>query len=351
MTRRPAQLPSHVEQDVAERLARALHGGPADLVDVTALAAGTRRGIVRASVRRRATVLSAAVAAVAVPVGVMLLGPGGATRVVGPAASASSPVTASATGSPTASAAPSPSESPGGSPSQSQSGSPAGSPTTSPADPAPSEPGTGSDSDPVPPDPQASVVPIGSLSDDPVPNHVAYLVPDAVTLVADSDFPRPMLQLLDLGDYRWTPTVSGQGCGGSHSPMPVAARQWGFAEENSNRLDQLSVNVVVSGWRPGTTAARFADIRQNDGVCRFSGRTTTVSTAGLPGDEAWAATLVENGYPSGRAAIRVGDVIVSVEVDHPDGKAAAVSLAKTLAGLLAERAVSSGLAATAAAGG
>ncbi len=62
----------------------------------------------------------------------------------------------------------------------------------------------------------------------------------------------------------------------------------------------------------------------------------------MGGDDAWAAN--DDPRPStGRAAIRVGDVIVGVRVDHPEGADAAVSLAKRLAGVAAERVRSAGL--------
>jgi hypothetical protein len=349
MIRRIDRLPPDVEHDVAERLARAFHAGAGDTVDVTALAAGTRRGIVRAAARRRAAVVAAAVAAVAVPVGVVLLGPSGTTGSVGPAAT-SSPV---ATSSPAPSPTDTPTQTPTVTPSDvttSPTEPATESPVASPSDPAPSD-GTGAATDPYTPDPEATVVPLASLADDTDPRHVAYLVPDGVALRPKADFPLPVIPMYDGGDYRFQPTVPGQACGSRTSPNPVAAQQWSWSEENSNRFDQLGVSLVVSGWEPGTTAARFADIRQGDGVCHWSDAPSTVSTAGMPGDEAWAASFVHNGYASGRAAIRVGDVIVGVEVYHPDGRAASVSLAKELAGVVAERVTTSGLAATAAAGG
>ena len=220
----------------------------------------------------------------------------------------------------------------------------------SPSDPSPSD-DTGAGADPYAADPETTVVPLASLADDPDPRHVAYLVPDGVALRPKTDFPVPVVAMYDGGDYRFQPTVPGQACGSRTSPRPVAAQQWSWSEENSNRLDQLSVSLVVSGWAPGTTTARFADIRQGDGICHWLDDPSPVATAGMPGDQAWAASFVSNGYASGRAAIRVGDVIVGVEVFDPAGRAASVALAKELAGVVAQRVSASGLAATAAAGG
>lgn len=69
------------------------------------------------------------------------------------------------------------------------------------------------------------------------------------------------------------------------------------------------------------------------------------------GDDYAAATGAGAPPPSGWAAVRVGDVIVSVSVDDDAGRGACVAAARTLASLVAARVTSSGLAATAAAGG
>ncbi len=347
MTRRT--LSPQEEADVVARLERALHARPDEAVDVADLLRRTRGGIRRSAVRRRTTVLVAAAAAVAVPLAVALtvgtagLRAGGA----GPAGQGAGPVT-SAAADPSASATTSPSDVP----------------TTQPPTAAASEPASGSPyptlvtktgptdgSDTVPqPDPTASVRPFAEVVASDDPNLIAYPIPDAVTFHAD-DFPQPMKLYPDNGDYRFTPTVMGQGCGSNpdRERTPVSAHQRAWSEEYSNRLSQTSVDLVVTAWAPGTAPARFAEIGANTGVCRWSGsRPTKVSTAGMPGDEQWAASFVQAGYSGGRAAVRVGDVIVSVEVWKDHDTAGAVELARRLAGLAADRAVSSGLVATAA---
>jgi uncharacterized lipoprotein len=94
--------------------------------------------------------------------------------------------------------------------------------------------------------------------------------------------------------------------------------------------------VVVTGWAQGTGHARFVDLVADTGACRFLDRQTETSTAGMPGDEAWAAT--SSGLaPAGRAAVRLRDLVVSVEVSDPKGTAAAVAQAERLVGLLAAK--------------
>jgi hypothetical protein len=173
-------------------------------------------------------------------------------------------------------------------------------------------------------------------SDDP--NVTAYPIPDAVAFTA-ADLPAGQKRGVDTGQYRHQPTVLQQACQEDRpGARPIAGRQWGWYDER--RLSETtSIDHVVTGWAPGTGRARFADLVQDRGLCRWLDRVTPVAHSGLPGDEAWAATTVSNRLTFGIAAVRVGDVIVGVTVMHPDGVRPAVALAKQLITVAAERVV------------
>ncbi|WP_088288470.1 hypothetical protein [Kineosporia sp. A_224] len=296
MSRRNPSLPPEVEAEVAARLERALAGGLDDgLVDVARLATGTRAGIRRAAVRRRVAVAAAT-------------------------AATSAPASA---------------------PNRSRSG-------TRTPDPSTSVPAADAAVPPPEQGPPATVVPLTRVLGSDSGLDVAYRVPRTVNYTA-RDFPRPLLQLLEVGDYRFVSVVSGQGCG-TYTPAraPVAANSWSWAEEDSNRSDQLTVTLTVTGWVPGTASGHFAEVVDNTGVCRWMEPPAPVSARRLVGDERWLATFGDASSGVVRAAVRVGDVIVSVEVHDPAGTASAVSLAAELTNLAAGRVQSSGLVRTAA---
>lgn len=275
--------------EVEALLERALHDRLADgSVDLPRLTAGTRRGIRRARTRRYVTVAactaSVGVAVAAAPTGLAhLQRPAPNVVVTTPAASA------------TAAPVPTPS------------------PTLGPDD----------------------------------PDWVAYPIPDAVGFTR-ADLRRPMIDSYMSGQYRLQPTVDGQSCQDPAitGPEPIAGRQWGWADEESNR-PQRTVIMIVTGWERGTGAARFTDLVEDTGACRWLLLQHPASTAGLDGDDVWAASD-EGGRHGlhGRAAVRLGDVIVAVEVTDPDlSETAAAKEARRLVMIAAERLRTSGLSA------
>lgn len=353
MSRRNPSLPSEVEAEVAARLERALAGGLDDgLVDVARLASRTRAGIRRAAVRRRVAVAAAAVAAVAVPVGVLALTPGG-TRAVGvPAGEGVPSLTAPPTPGP---ATTGPSATPATSPVTPATSAPASAPDrTRSASRSPDASASGAAADAGAADvlpeqgPPAMVVPLARVLGSDSGLDIAYRVPRTVNYTP-GDFPQPLRQILEVGDYRFVSVVSGQGCG-TYTPAraPVAANSWSWAEEDSNRSDQLTVTLTVTGWAPGTASGHFAEVVDDTGVCRWMEPPAPVSARRLVGDERWLATFGDASSGVVRSAVRVGDVIVGVEVHDPAGTDSALTLATGLTNVAGGRARSSGLVRTAA---
>ncbi|HEX5533038.1 MAG TPA: hypothetical protein VFX33_04785 [Actinomycetales bacterium] len=302
--------------DIESRLASALRTGlDDDPVPVTSLLQGARRKATR--IRRRRQVGVAGVAAIAVaaaPFGVQTFLEGsprdGATHI------ASSPGPSTDVSTPT-DAPPSPSAS--------------DEPSAAPSESVPSsEP-------PQQTEPPQTDAPTSSKE----PSR-----PRFISLAAPKSFPddlgfrssdlRPPLQLtLDLGNYRKVSTVSGQEC--VAEPGPSAGRVWQWAEENSNRLDQVSVALTLTGWANGRGTQAIADVADDTGVCRWSPGTKETKSGDLPGDGKWAATRTMNGLHQGFAVVELGDVLVAVSVSHPDGEQAAVDEAKRLVVMAAER--------------
>ncbi|MCI2237003.1 hypothetical protein MO973_41145 [Paenibacillus sp. TRM 82003] len=287
-------------------------------VDESALTTGTRTRIRRLHRRRRVTWAVATLAALAaVPLTVQAL-PDGAVR-TRPAASATAtePEPTAATADPTAST---------------PTATPRGTPATAPGVPMTPLPAA-----PLPATPLPTTAPAD-------PDAVAYDVPDLPGLVAA--LPAGQVLLLDLGQYAKNPTVSGQACGGSEiEPPQIAGRQWGYAEEDSNRLDQTSVDVVVTGWAPGTGPGAFGHLVANDSrTCGFSDDLTR-RTVDVPGaDETWAARWQTDGTPVTAGAARAGDLVVGVTVSNP-GPEGDADVARVLTAAVADLR-GSGLAAT-----
>lgn len=282
------------EEDVAERLERALHAGLDDVpVDVGRLAARTRTGVRRAAVRRTVATAAAAVAVVAVPVAVAA---GPFTGALGTPASE------------TGSASPTPSAS-------------------APQDPSPSP--SASDSGPAPSPSAATSEPDVVVSPEPTREEMFF-----------------------SGDYGGIPQVQGQTCNRPQVfPRPVAgsARSWADAKD----YEALSVDVNVTGWAPGSGADRFAEVvADSSEVCAFDRAFDPAPTTGMSaGDERFAARMPGNRMTNGWASVRVGDLLVSVSVYDQDGAKPAVRLARELADLVASRVSASGLDAVARAGG
>lgn len=279
-------------------------------VDVTALLGRTRRRARQARVRRRVTLAAACTASVGTAA---VIAPGAVARlqaVNGTASVASapeptpggrrSPVTLTTTPSPTSSASPSP--------------TPVPTPVPTP----------GPTADPE----QRRVYAEG----------VAYPIPDTVAF-RQSDFPRPLTVFgFDSGQYRLQPTVPGQSCQDPslHGVDPVAGRQWSWSEKSSSAWP-LTVDLVVTGWAAGTGPARFQDVLHDRGKCRWLVPQRAAFLDTPTGDDSWAGSQVSNGLTAGHALVRIGDVLVGVEVYDPAGRAAALTLAERLARTAAGR--------------
>ncbi len=314
---------------VALRVEAALRSAlDAEPVDVRQLRASTRQGVARARVRRRSAIVGAGLLVAAVPFGASYTG--GLVTAGGDPQTRTSAVAAGSALPETGFGAPS-----GGSPGAAD----------GPADLAP-HPATATPAPTAAPLPgttpatrtsgSATAAPTPTASPPPGSDEVAYEIPDAVALRPE-DFPRPMTLDLDTGQYNLQPTVPGQGCGDGAHPHPVAGRQWQWSEPDSDSKRQLQVALAVTGWAPGSGQERFRDLVADEGRCRFPIAQTIVDSSTLPGKDTWAATGWYASMRYGRAAVRVGDRIVGVEVSHPDGENAAVVLARELVTLAAAR--------------
>lgn len=153
--------------------------------------------------------------------------------------------------------------------------------------------------------------------------------PDEIALPADV-FDRPLEQTLDLGNDVNVSTVAGQACS-EGEPRPSAGRIWSWAEENSNRLDQLTVTLQLTGWAGAGGVAALRDVADDTGRCRWVDPVTENQVEGLPGEGAWVGGAEVNGLGRGYAVVQLGDVLVAVSVGHPAGREAAVAEAVRLA--------------------
>jgi hypothetical protein len=150
----------------------------------------------------------------------------------------------------------------------------------------------------------------------------------------------------DTGQYVKIPTVPGQACSEARAgrlPKPVAGRSWLWAEEASNRLDQYTVTLNVTGWPAGEGVAEFGRVQKDLGACRF--RSLTEVWRVSSDDETWTAwSRRPDGMVTGYAARRTpGDVIVAVSVDSPVSRQDALKYAAALAAATAERVSAAGL--------
>ena len=320
----------HLEDLVAQALHETLDSDP---VDVGRVVTGTRKGI------RRSRTIRASVSASAAVVGVIVAASGVAVMHRG-------------------SAAPSPRTLPGGSG------------TTQPG-PAPlSSSGSPSSSGPSSSGPSPSgLSPSADPSDGPSfpprrdPENVAYPIPGALTFTA-ADFagitPVPRSELL-VSDHRLVPTLSGQGCDSGDSALvekrmadpglwPVAAATQTWLQPNSSAPGAVSIDLTITGWAEGTVERHWTELTADTGPCRLTAGYKPVQASGVKADAAWAATqTTHRGIPVGYAyaAARVGNVIVTVTVSRWRATSAPLDLATGLVSLATDRAVSTGLVATA----
>jgi hypothetical protein len=288
---------------LAERLEEALRDTlEAEPVDLARLLQGTRREARRAETRRRvklAVACAASLAAVAVVVPAAIAHVQGRPHTLASQGAVTSP-------SPIASSTPSPSETPLLTPS-------AAVPPPSPTDPA-------------------------SLDD----SEIAYPIPDSVAF-RQADFPRPLPILgFDSHQLRLQPAVPDQACQEPRTRRdiaPIAGRTWEWYERQSGQA-QMGVILVVTGYAAGTGHARFEDAAKGRGDCNWHVPQRRAAAGNLGGDEAWAGTEMRSPAQSlyyGRVLVRVGDVLVGVEVGDPAGIGPSLRLAEQLATKAARR--------------
>ncbi len=289
--------------ELAALLEEALHdtldGEP---VDLARLVQGTRREARRARTARRAGLAVACAASIAAAAVVV---PAAIAHVQGRAHSLAPPATVSSP-SPIASSTPSPSATPSRMPSATL-------PPPSLTDPA-------------------------SLDD----SQVAYPIPDSVAF-RQADLPRPLPVLgFDSHQLRLQPAAPNQGCASprtARDKAPIAGRTWEWYERQSNG-PQMGVILAVTGYATGTGHARFEDAAKGRGDCTWSTPQRRAAVGNLGGDEAWAWTEVRSPALSiyyGRVLVRVGDVLVGVEVTDASGTRPALRLAEQLATKAARR--------------
>jgi hypothetical protein len=298
-TNLPWESPAAVaDAELGARLERALREGPGSgHVDVAQLLRGTRQATTkRARARRTVMIAATAVAVGAVPVGLQTARWMSQPPVV--------PGTGLATGpTPT----PTPTATPSRPPEQ----------TTQPPEALPTSR-------------------LGRpLGDDP--KAVLYKIPDSVAFTA-TDFTSanllvPMSAVLNLGQYRWIPTVYGQECNETRLTkleQPVAGRAWSWlGDAESGRRDALQVELSVTGWASDKSAElQLALVRRDTGACRFAHRVQPESS----GERSWlAAATREDGVSQVYAATVVpGGLVVGLTITGSESPDEAVKSASTL---------------------
>ena len=110
----------------------------------------------------------------------------------------------------------------------------------------------------------------------------------------------------------------------------------------SNRLDQYSIVLNVTGWAPGESRRALADVAANTGYCRFGSDSGFAEASRT--DDGWnGSSRRPDGIYSGHAVrVLAGDVIVAVSVDSPVGRKDALSQAESLLDVAVDQAREAG---------
>jgi hypothetical protein len=289
------------DESLGTRLDSALRAGlDSDQVDVATLLQGTRRRAKRVRTRRTAAVTAVAALVLAVPVGYELLNPQpGATAPPAMILPSSSGSAGARTLAPTARP----------------------NPTAAASAVPPSGPVT----------PALDLAVTGST----VTGNVASLPFTATELPAGLD-PTPRLTL-NTGEV----LVAGQDCGRASStavpdPRPVAGWQWLWSPGPKADAGRR-ISLTVTGWAAGDAAIAVKNTIAGTGHCRWESPQKPYPLTGFPSEESWASTSSDAGHYSARAIVRIGDGIAGIEVQDPDGTAAAAKIANRLAAIEAAR--------------
>ena len=148
-----------------------------------------------------------------------------------------------------------------------------------------------------------------------------------------SELPRGLSLDLSLVSDR-LPVVSGQQCGAGAGTRPRTGRQWSWSHGSAN-VTAGSVDLVVP--RGKDSAAAFAQMVSDTGVCRWTAAPAQREFTAPGADTSWAATTEFSTLHYGRAVVRVGNLIAGVEVQSPAGTTQALTTAENLASSLTPR--------------
>lgn len=152
-----------------------------------------------------------------------------------------------------------------------------------------------------------------SLAPQDDPRVVADDVPDLDGAWAAA-LPAGLVTMSAGEQYRFSPTVPGS-CDGDDGVDPVAGRQRMWAEEASNRLDQLVVDVAVTGWTEGTGEDALDDVRLDRADCSWPGAVPDQVDIPVEGaDGSWLGVRGTAGEDVLHGAARTGDLVVGVQV-------------------------------------
>jgi hypothetical protein len=164
----------------------------------------------------------------------------------------------------------------------------------------------------------------------------AFPIPVTVNLTQD-EVPSSIRPLPDDGETPNMTPIYGKNCNDNGPGATSIAGRW-FTW--TNRRDTAAIDLTVTGYATGTGPARFKDLVNDTGRCRWVTPKVPVSAAGLSGDGVWAGMGHSPQMGAlGHAAIRYGDVIIGVSVrDRQSTPRAAAALAKRLVQLAADRA-------------
>jgi hypothetical protein len=190
--------------------------------------------------------------------------------------------------------------------------------------------------DPNPTAVPSAVPPSGAISSTgPVAAVVPVPIPESFVAFGPGDLP-PDLVLQGTAGNRGEVLVAGQSCGPLSSDQPRQLRQqtgreWVWHPEVGSATEDAQVTVTVTGWAVADAPAAFARGVAGTGFCRWDEPQQVRTPADLPGAERWASTSSSGGYFYARTLVRVGNGIVGVEVQNPDGVDPAVALADRLA--------------------
>jgi hypothetical protein len=139
----------------------------------------------------------------------------------------------------------------------------------------------------------------------------------------------PVAESRSAGSLAQLPVVAGQDCSAS-TGAPLVGRKWSWS---SAEAPGASVELVVTGWAPGSATAALTGLDGSGGACRWLEPQTAHAFTADHSDQSWSGRSASGS----RAVVRVGDWIAGVEVADPADPASALPLAQKLARAEASR--------------